>query len=46
MFGLIGLCLILMVPCLIIYAAAYFYLKVSGQQMEVRSIKSFDDYFG
>ncbi|QWU13799.1 hypothetical protein SAMN04487895_10130 [Paenibacillus sophorae] len=45
MIGLIVLCLILMVLCLIIYAAAYFSLKASGQPMEVKPIKSFDDYF-
>lgn len=35
----------LSILCLVIYLAAYFCLKASGQSMEVKSIQSFDDYF-
>jgi hypothetical protein len=35
----------LIILCLVIYIAAYFCVKASGQSMEVRPIKTFDDYF-
>jgi hypothetical protein len=37
--------LVLVLLCFVIYLAAYFCLKEHGQPMEVRPIRSIDDYF-
>jgi hypothetical protein len=37
--------LALLFLCFVIYMAAYFCVKVHGQPIEVKPIKSFDDYF-
>ena len=35
----------IIILCIVIYLASYFCLKSSGQSMDVKSMKDFDDYF-